>query len=497
VAAGDKDGNLADFSSRGVDGKGGEAVVDGEVFVWEDRPTITAPGVDIISARASLSSLGGLSAQDDADMIAPEQVPFYTVSSGTSMAAPHASGIVALMLEANPNLQWREVKSILQETATPMAGLAEWEAGAGYANAYAAVKAVLDGVEVYGDTVKQNRDFNAFANVTEGDSFSTDVTFLPVGESPAETFEVPEGVSMVIANASIETGTTFVLEDPAGNTYSGGIGLPVLGSSTGTAATGMPGTWKVYMRGIGCIAGACIDPLGVTNGVGVPGTTTVNIRFLETAGFTGIDDAVGHVAQEFIENVVANELMDAKVDGFKPDDALTRVELADTLVLSANVRQALKGNEASFNDVDASMAAAVNSVTQKGSVLKDRDMVNEALMTSDGEFFGASASVSRAEMAYSMVQALGLEADAKAFNADKVFALFRGEEVEVIDADLIPADLKGYVQQALAMNLMTVEYEVVQKPFSFETETVAKFNPSASISRGEAAFIITQFDTKR
>lgn len=497
VAAGDKDGNLADFSSRGVDGKGDEVVVDGEVFVWEDRPTITAPGVDIISARASLSSLGALSAQDDADMIAPEQVPFYTVSSGTSMAAPHASGIVALMLEANPNLQWREVKSILQETATPMAGLAEWEAGAGYANAYAAVKAVLDGVEVYGDTVKQNRDFNAFANVTEGDSFSTDVTFLPVGESPAETFEVPEGVSMVIANASIETGTTFVLEDPAGNTYSGGIGLPVLGSSTGTAATGMPGTWKVYMRGIGCIAGACIDPLGVTNGVGVPGTTTVNIRFLETAGFTGIDDAVGHVAQEFIENVVANELMDAKADGFKPDDALTRVELADTLVLSANVRQALKGNEASFNDVDASMAAAVNSVTQKGSVLKDRDMVNEALMTSDGEFFDAAAPVSRAEMAYSMVQALGLQADAEAFDADKVFALFRGEEVEVIDADLIPAELKGYVQQALAMNLMTVEYEVVQKPFSFETETVAKFNPSASISRGEAAFIITQFDTKR
>ncbi|MEC8376347.1 MAG: peptidase S8, partial [Pseudomonadota bacterium] len=114
-----------------------------------------------------------------------------------------------------------------------------------------------------------------------------------------------------------------------------------------------------------------------------------------------------------------------------------------------------------------------------------------------GEFFDAAAPVSRAEMAYSMVQALGLQADAEAFNADKVFALFRGEEVEVIDADLIPADLKGYVQQALAMNLMTVEYEVVQKPFSFETETVAKFNPSASISRGEAAFIITQFDTKR
>jgi len=74
VAAGDKEGNLADFSSRGVDGKGGEVVVDGEVFTWEYRPTVTAPGVDVISVRASTSSLGGLSAQDDAAMIEPQHL---------------------------------------------------------------------------------------------------------------------------------------------------------------------------------------------------------------------------------------------------------------------------------------------------------------------------------------------------------------------------------------------------------------------------------------
>jgi subtilisin-like proprotein convertase family protein len=37
--------------------------------------------------------------------------------NGTSSAAPVASGIVALMLEANPNLTWRDVKHVLASTA--------------------------------------------------------------------------------------------------------------------------------------------------------------------------------------------------------------------------------------------------------------------------------------------------------------------------------------------------------------------------------------------
>ena len=40
------------------------------------------------------------------------------VWSGTSMAAPHVSGIVALMLERNPNLTARQVREILAKTAT-------------------------------------------------------------------------------------------------------------------------------------------------------------------------------------------------------------------------------------------------------------------------------------------------------------------------------------------------------------------------------------------
>jgi subtilisin family serine protease len=117
VAAGDKDGQLADFSSRGVKGKSGVVSVDGETFTWEDRPTITAPGVDVISTRASLSSLSALSITDDSEVMEASHVPYYTSMSGTSMSAPHISGVVALMLEANPNLTWREVKSILQKNS--------------------------------------------------------------------------------------------------------------------------------------------------------------------------------------------------------------------------------------------------------------------------------------------------------------------------------------------------------------------------------------------
>lgn len=495
VAAGDKQGKLADFSSRGVSGKQDTVVVDGEVFTWEDRPTVTAPGVDVISARASTSSLGGLSAQDDAEMIAPEHLPFYTVSSGTSMAAPHVSGIVALMLEANPNLQWSDVKRILQETATPMAGKAAWEVGAGYVNAHAAVKAVVEGEGAWGDTNKLNRDFNAQALVTEGESFTLSTSYFPVGESPTETFEVQPGVSLVIASASIETATAFVLEDPAGNRYGSGIGLPVLGSAVGAVAPGMAGTWKLYSRGIGSISGVSLDPLGVTNGVGVPATSNVNIRLLETAGFEGIDDTTSHPARPFVEYVVAEQLMDARDNSFRPDAPLKRIELADTLTLAANLRQSLNGNAAVFNDVAAADRAVANSAVQTGGVLSDLAHEDAPVMLPmNSDNFGANQSVTKEQLAYSLIQSLGLEDTALAFDSNEpLVAIVFDEAVEVADSSDITPALRGYVQQALALGLMQVTVQVEQGPYDLEPVLVATFEPNNAVTRGETALTITKF----
>lgn len=75
----------------------------------------------------------------------------YTTNSGTSLAAPHVSGVAALMLAWNPNLSYDEVGFILQSTAnkslpsyafsstTKVGGTWNSEVGHGLINMYAAL----------------------------------------------------------------------------------------------------------------------------------------------------------------------------------------------------------------------------------------------------------------------------------------------------------------------------------------------------------------------
>ncbi len=62
-----------------------------------DWMSVTAPGVDILSS---------------------EPLSLYGVKGGTSMSAPHVTGVAALLLSADPDLTPGEVKSILEETAS-------------------------------------------------------------------------------------------------------------------------------------------------------------------------------------------------------------------------------------------------------------------------------------------------------------------------------------------------------------------------------------------
>ncbi|RAM51152.1 MAG: subtilisin [Hapalosiphonaceae cyanobacterium JJU2] len=81
VGAVDKNKNLADFSNRA-----------GE----KQLTYVTAPGANVYSTLPGNK---------------------YASYNGTSMAAPHVAGVVALMLSANPNLTDAQIRQILAETS--------------------------------------------------------------------------------------------------------------------------------------------------------------------------------------------------------------------------------------------------------------------------------------------------------------------------------------------------------------------------------------------
>ena len=92
---------ITDFSSRGeADGTGPQ--VD-----------VVAPG-DAIMAALSPSVLAPLTE------CAEKQTPGYFCISGTSMSSPHISGVLALMLQANPNATPAQAKQCLLSTAVDM-----------------------------------------------------------------------------------------------------------------------------------------------------------------------------------------------------------------------------------------------------------------------------------------------------------------------------------------------------------------------------------------
>lgn len=373
VAAGTKHGKLTNFSSRGVKGKGGTVTVDGKQWTWEDRPTITAPGQDIISTRV-VSPTTGLSATKDAELIEPAHLPYYTTMSGTSMAAPHVAGIVALLLEADPTLSPLEVKQIIQDTATNMPGYEAWEVGAGYVNAYAAVDQALTGKK-YGQTLNLNKKFNANAKMeTKREAISLEYTPLLGGSL---SFTVEEGLTEVVA--------------------------------------------KIDAKGL----------LGETG-------NTVRLTLIDPTGE----------------------------------------------VYSSGIRQSLSAD---------TLNPYIDAVVTRGAALQDLNQVNDGVMRlAENGNFDAKGTVTRAELAYSLVQSLGLQEKAKKHEGD-VTVFYSGSRIKIEDGDQIPADLRGYVQLALDLNILHATFTVNQGRFDLQPTIHAKFEPNENVTRGEYAVAITRY----
>ncbi|HVF33781.1 MAG TPA: S8 family serine peptidase [Candidatus Saccharimonadia bacterium] len=494
VASGDKQGHLNNFSSRGaLLAPGGSVEIDGESYDWIDRPTITAPGSGIYSTRASTNDPAGVPSEEEINEIGPNNAVYYTKLSGTSMSAPHAAGVIALMLEANPQLTWREVKQILEETATNIPGEPSWEAGGGYINAHAAVRAAL-GKRQYAETVNAHRTFNANADVAVRNERVVPVSFTPAGTPTDYSFTVGEGVALVSAGANVSSNTVAIsLTDPTGRRYGSAIALPVLGPAIGVTAPGMPGTWKLAVRGIGAVSGVDVDPVNATNGYAAPGTVNVRLKEVHVIGYTGLDDVVGHPAQGFIQYGVFNRLVDAGSDGlFRPDAPLTRAELSQYLVSGAGIRQATATPLIPDVDFANPLYGYAAAVMSRGGALRDIRGVQSPVMFSSSGALDGSRVVRRQELAYSLVQSLALQTEATAHTGD-VTAIYNGTRIKLEDQAQIAPSWRGYVQYALDLGLLQARFELVPGGFAQPPRLAAYVDPIGTVSRADYAASATRY----
>ncbi len=139
LSGGERYGEIAGSSSRGLDSAYGAS--DDQV-----RPHLTAPGRRIVSTNNS-SNIDWKKVEELVKLRYDGwTLRYHLMMSGTSQAAPHVTGTVALMFQKNPNLTSTQIREILTATATknqiPILGFPNRVWGYGKLDANAAVAAV-------------------------------------------------------------------------------------------------------------------------------------------------------------------------------------------------------------------------------------------------------------------------------------------------------------------------------------------------------------------
>lgn len=468
VAAADKQGRLASFSSRGIPGD--------PIY----HPTITAPGVAIVSTKANATPLGQAG---QCTGLSTSETVWYACMDGTSMATPHVAGACALLLEANPALTPDAIKSTIVATATPMAGYGRHQVGAGFLNVLAGLDAVKNPSKVYGAVL--NQTYNAsFTGTSAGESWDQD--FDPSAGPAVHHYTIGgNGVESDVFLTWDNPANTFNLAvtDPSGTQTSTGSNLLAavygLQASLGFAAPAA-GDWFTSIYGLkGQSTG--------TAGVGIPDTLHLSVTNYYGV-FSGIDDTNNSPYGPFIRKAITLRLMDSvSSTAFSPDANVTRGEMAKVLASDCWIRQSLL-NPASFSDVPSSLLPYVQAVTSAGGPMRDTFMLGGAVMF-DGngtsimstDSFFPSANVTRADLAKWLVRALGKDADAQAaMNTATTFT----------DDSDIPAGARGYIVVANSLGLMTG----FANPSQIEGDPVTySWKPTANVTRGALALTMDKW----
>lgn len=175
----------------------------------------------------------------------------YASYNGTSMAAPHVAGVVALMQSVAPTpLSPAQVETILKNTARALPGACSGGCGAGIVNADAAVTAALGGggTPNPGGSVLQNNVPVSNLSAASGSSLNYTVT-VPSGASQLRvTISGGSGdADLYVRSGSAPTDTTYTCR-------------PYLSGNNETCTINNPvaGVWHVRIKAYSAFSGVTL-----------------------------------------------------------------------------------------------------------------------------------------------------------------------------------------------------------------------------------------------
>lgn len=435
TGATDDQGKLADFSSRG------------EFASPLFRPTLVAPGVNTVSLRSStiaaVTTIDGLAGADT--QLSASELPYYTTGSGTSFSAPQVAGVVALMLEANPQLTPAQIRDILQRTATPLPPYYLHEVGAGMLNAPAAVL----------EAAFPQRHFGSWRGV----AFQNQVQFInsgpqtftgtvTPGSANSSAISIPSDA--LLASVQIAWGDllnpnnlTLTLLDARGvsQAAANAANAPGLTGHRQRALVKSPtgGAWAArVVNGPTSVDTSLTQSLGATStGAGSQSYTGVlevtQPRYAQLSDLGTLDNAsVSEIYQDF-----RSLAMSPIGPRFRPSFSVTRADLATALVLGGRVPQYLPA-QSNYPDVRdrATMLYVESAQAAPSGALFPSITV--------GGNFQPDVAVDRLTAVVALVRAAGLRQQAES----GTYAL------TYTDTASIPANLRGYVAVAVQNGLI-------------------------------------------
>ena len=222
---------MANFSSRGPNR------YDANVL----KPDMTAPGVDIIAGTSP-----GLTEAQHADIVNGTLVPPYAFESmqGTSMSAPHVTGLAALLRQKYPSWTPAMIKSALMTTATDTfadtlagdtRGRLPFAQGAGHVNPTAAMDPGL----VYNITESDYRKYMCGAGVTTQCAVSG-------GQIEGYQLNLPSiAIGNVLSSVTVNRSVTNV--SASSSTYTAEISVPGYTASVSPSSLSLaPGETKSF-----------------------------------------------------------------------------------------------------------------------------------------------------------------------------------------------------------------------------------------------------------